>query len=192
RYLEEIVVIVVALLFFIVIRRSSKEQDEKIEDTERFKDALSIWNPAVFASNPTPRDMKRYHNRLRFNAMRLRPFNAKLTWLDKLFKVKQKEDPDEIDIPEPTLVALGAVESFAPDLITSKEAVQNYNPEDFNVAVQEELKKMNGSIPVKTNGHAKAGDGTDILKDFEKHYPNFWPPQKSYFEEYQQLNKALD
>lgn len=192
QYLEEAIVILVALLIFVVVRRSSKEQDEKIEDTERFKDALSIWNPAVFASNPTPRDMKRYHNRLRFNAMRLRPFNAKLTWLDKLFKVKLKDDPDEIDIPEPTLVALGAVESFAPDLIMGKEAARNYNPADFNTAVQKELKKMNGAIPIKTNGSAAAGDGADILKDFKEHYPDFWPPKKEYFDEYQQLNKALD
>lgn len=192
QFLEEVGVLLIALLLFIVIRRSSKEQDEKIEDTARFKDALSIWNPAVFASNPTPRDMKRYHNRLRFNAMRLRPFNAKLTWLDKLFKVKLKKDVDDIDIPEPTLVALGAVESFAPDLITGKEAAENYNPADFNTAVQNELKKMNGSIPVKTNGSAVPGDGTEILKDFKEHYPDFWPPKKEYFDEYQQLNKALD
>ncbi|MCG8493968.1 MAG: KAP family NTPase, partial [Sneathiellales bacterium] len=188
----KIAVLLIALLLFIGIRRSSKEQDEKIEDTARFKDALSIWNPAVFASNPTPRDMKRYHNRLRFNAMRLRSFNAKWTWLDKIFNGEGPEEPEKIKIPEPTLVALGAVESFAPGLISGKEASENYNPDDFNAAVQEELKKMNGSISVKKNGSANAGDGTDILKDFEKHYPKLWPPKKEYFDEYQQLNKALD
>jgi KAP family P-loop domain len=43
-----------------------------VTDSDRFRDAVSIWVPVIAERRETPRDVKRFVNRLRFLAMRVR------------------------------------------------------------------------------------------------------------------------
>ncbi|MEP3245285.1 MAG: P-loop NTPase fold protein [Sneathiella sp.] len=178
--------ILVPLPLAYLLKRVTMEPDETVRDTKSFRDALQIWNRAVFASNPTPRDMKRYHNRLRFNAMRLRRDGPVIGWLEKLFKVTRGSEPAVIDIPEPTLVALGAVESFLPDLIDGEKL---FNINEFENSIRGKLKDLNGSSSV---AEAPGGESQDILTEFTENFPDFWPPSAEQIRQYRELSRVLD
>jgi hypothetical protein len=96
----------------IIVRRITAVHEDKVEDSRDFRLALAIWHPAAFAADPTPRGVKRHQNRLRLQAMRLRPLHEKPDLIDRWFgnNAEPKEsDPGKPDITEPMLVALGGI-----------------------------------------------------------------------------------
>jgi hypothetical protein len=64
-------------------------------DSQPFREALTLWTKVIFLASRTPRAVKQYKNMLRYQAMRLRALKA--------------TGEAKADIPEPDLVALGAI-----------------------------------------------------------------------------------
>jgi len=107
----------VALLLIAMLgaRRITMVREDKVEDSRNFRAALAIWHPAVFEADPTPRGVKRHQNRLRLQAMRLRPAHETPDVLDRWFAVKPTS-PGSANISEPTLVALGGIVALCDDI----------------------------------------------------------------------------
>ncbi|WP_441233908.1 KAP family P-loop NTPase fold protein [Bradyrhizobium sp. 930_D9_N1_4] len=107
----------VALLLIAMLgaRRITMVREDKVEDSKHFRAALAIWHPAVFEADPTPRGVKRHQNRLRLQAMRLRPAHETPDVLDRWFGVKP-DGAGDADISEPTLVALGGIVALCNDI----------------------------------------------------------------------------
>ena len=119
-----ILVIGVALLFgtAAVLHR----ERQVVQDLPDFAAALRCVKPLLAAINATPRAIKRYQNRMRYLAARLRPsvrepdrIDVFLHWLGgrlgrQLVPVAWFEDRPRQAISEPALILLGAIELFAP------------------------------------------------------------------------------
>jgi hypothetical protein len=90
------------VLVIYLIRRST---DAVVRDSEAFNIALHIWKRLVIAKNPNPREIKRFQNRVRYFAMRLRD--------DRERKVVSPETQQT----EAMLVALAALHHAQPALI---------------------------------------------------------------------------
>ena len=164
-----------------VLLRLTAPPDGPVRDTKAFRNAMELWNPAVFAANPTPRE--RHHNRQRFNAMRLRSEVAKLGWLDKIFGNTRQETEATTDISESTLVALGAVEALEdrqPSLM--RVSPKQFDEIKFEAGVKAKLRHLNGG---------EAGEDT-ILDKFKSGFPGAWPPSQAQFARYLELAHTLD
>ena len=98
----------VVLILLVAIWVMMRGRDDIQYDSNTFKDALQIWLPLAAQRRETPRAIKRFVNRTRYFAMRLRDErNA------------SNSDPDS----EATIVALSAIHQIDPDVI-SKPAEQ--------------------------------------------------------------------
>jgi hypothetical protein len=109
-----------AVLVFWGIEAVVRKNRLIVRDSPAFKKALKLIHPLVHASNPTPRAVKRYQNRMRYLAMRLRSQEHEtgaldwfLNWLGhKLGKelVPQSWFTPMLSskIEEPTLLLMGA------------------------------------------------------------------------------------
>jgi hypothetical protein len=97
-----------------------------VQDSPRFAKALQAVKPLLMAINATPRAIKRYQNRMRYLAARLRPavydpdlIDSLLHWLGDrlghpLVPPAWFEEQLRQAIDEPALILLGALELFAP------------------------------------------------------------------------------
>lgn len=110
----------------------------RAEDTPEFRAALRAWFPLVDASNPTPREIKRYLNRVRFYAMRQRANDAPDPWWRVLFLARKTraEAVSSTDraIDERILVALSAIEQYNPECLAELRKT-----EDFRTFYKERL-----------------------------------------------------
>lgn len=121
------------------LRRSLNTGQRIVRDSEDFRAALEIWHPVIFLANPMPRSIKRHQNRLRFQAMRLRPAESEPDWLDRLFARGKPPQPTiEGTSPEPPLsdaklVAISALDAAghldAPAKVHPPERPGNVPPE---------------------------------------------------------------
>lgn len=169
-YIGIILVLVVVLL--LLARRMTAVREDQIEDSQDFRGALGVWHPAVFASDPTPRGVKRHQNRLRLQAMRLRPFQEEPDLIDR-WLVRDKPTPvatSDIPIGEPTLVALGAIEALCGTI------------PDW--AVQRDLAAA-----------SVAGDAALIIvqcrEQFISRFPEAWPPTRANIDAFRALGRSL-
>jgi hypothetical protein len=115
--------LMIVIILLLAARRIATAREEQVTDSKTFRDALAIWHPAVFAADPTPRGIKRHQNRLRLQAMRLRPPHEEPDIFDAIFSKSAKQtDAVETDarsdfsVGEPTLVALGAIDALCGDI----------------------------------------------------------------------------
>ena len=107
-----------------------------ISDSQRFTDALKACNRIIFAKDPTPRGIKRFQNRMRYIAQALNPGDLELDWLDRIlnwiagrFPKLEAWNPKfagGLKIDDPTLVAIGAIESVDSDLLGDDDAPFDY------------------------------------------------------------------
>jgi hypothetical protein len=114
----------VALLFGVAA--AAHRQRQVVQDSPRFAKALQSVKPLLTTSNATPRAIKRYQNRMRYLAARLRPavyepdrIDSLLHWLGgrlgrPLVPAAWFEEQPRQAIDEPALILLGALELFAP------------------------------------------------------------------------------
>lgn len=122
-----------AVLIGLAISHFAREREFIVKDSPEFKLALEIWYPAIYAGQGTPRSIKRFMNRVRYLAMRQRPYHEEqsrwkktISTLVQRFRFKLPEPPmldpnepisatglpaEELGAPisEETLVALAAV-----------------------------------------------------------------------------------
>jgi hypothetical protein len=92
--------------------------DLRIVDSDDFRDALHTWAP-VIAALPTlavPREVKRFGNKARYFAMRLRKPPAPRGLVERVFGTGQVSPMSEV-IPEPFIVALTAIHHVDPRLV---------------------------------------------------------------------------
>lgn len=105
------------------------------EDSKTFRDALNIWHPWIVLMNRTPRTIKRFLNRLRYVAMRLRSESEHLGLYERIRrKVAGKPETTEAEnregVPEPVLVALGAIYHMNPAWVRDAETLEGIFSED--------------------------------------------------------------
>jgi hypothetical protein len=122
-------VIGIALLFGVAF--AVHRQRQIVQDSPRFARALQAVKPLLAAINATPRAIKRYQNRMRYLAARLRPAVYEPDWIDSLMhwlglRIRRPlvpavwfEEGSRPAIDEPALILLGAIELFAPRAFAS-------------------------------------------------------------------------
>jgi photosystem II stability/assembly factor-like uncharacterized protein len=91
-------------------------EDYVIRDAPSFVKALGIWAPVITADRDlaAPREIKRFINKARYFAMRLRPQAEQRNWLRRLLLPELAEDP-RTKISEADIVALTALEHLHPE-----------------------------------------------------------------------------
>jgi WD40 repeat protein len=114
----------VSLLFGVAA--AAHRQRQVVQDSPRFAKALQSVKPLLATINATPRAIKRYQNRMRYLAARLRPavyepdrIDSLLHWVGgrlgrPLVPAAWFEEQPRQAIDEPALILLGALELFAP------------------------------------------------------------------------------
>jgi hypothetical protein len=124
-----VLLIGVALLFGVAAVFSRERQI--VRDAPDFATALRCVKPLLTAMNATPRAIKRYQNRMRYLAARLRPtvhepdrIDSLLHWLAnridrELVPPAWFEERPRAAISEPALIFLGALELFAPNVFAN-------------------------------------------------------------------------
>lgn len=87
-----------------------------VTDSLKFEKALRIWHPLIYARHNTPRSMKRFLNRVRYFAMRLRSYGKEPSAWSRILSAvgvakKSAEEAQDrpLDVPEEVLVALSAI-----------------------------------------------------------------------------------
>jgi hypothetical protein len=175
RQIQPFVGVGLALLIVasLIARRITTVREDKVEDSENFRAALGIWHPAVFAADPTPRGVKRHQNRLRLQAMRLRPLHEEPDLLDDWFLGKQQPRPSDDstpDISEPKLVALSGIAALLGDIPA-------------------------WSIQNDPAANTPAGNAAAIITrcrdQFKKRFPRDWPPTSNDVDAFKDLRQSL-
>jgi hypothetical protein len=154
------------------VRRITIAQQDRVEDSRSFRDALTIWHPAVFAADPTPRGVKRHQNRLRLQAMRLRPSDDSHDLLDRWFGKRIKHHELGPEITEPTLVALAAIVALCGGVpnwaVSAPQPAPDSGPDSDQHAI---IARCAGS--------------------FERRFPNDWPPSETAIDAFKTLRDSL-
>jgi hypothetical protein len=165
------------IIIMLIARRVTTIREDKVEDSENFRVALAIWHPAVFAADPTPRGVKRHQNRLRLQAMRLRPLHEKPDVLDSWFSDSARPDAGDADTPdisEPKLVALGGIAALLRD-------IPDWSIQDGQSA--------------DTTGDAAAANRAAIVRrcreHFKKSFSHDWPPTQADIAAFRDLRQSL-
>lgn len=106
-----------------------------VKDSPAFIQALEIWHPLIIAFRNTPRSVKRFMNRVRYLAMRLRKNEPVSTLLQRILywfkKDDKKTEPKRttVKMPDEILVALSAIHHFKPDWIMDDQLFSLSEPE---------------------------------------------------------------
>ncbi len=101
--------------FWVLTRRPN----EIIQDSQKFTEALEIWQPVIGQQYKTPREIKRFLNRVRYIAMRWRkpssqkaPFERFVDWLQSKVKHAKVDQEDVPEINEAEIVRMAALEGL--------------------------------------------------------------------------------
>jgi hypothetical protein len=115
-----------ACLLYMCWRSLTQKESVVVKDSPQFQKALKLWDKVILASHDTPRSTKRFMNRLRCLAMRLRPgtedetrWNILLRWRSTGARNTAPDNASQSGqkLPESMLVALSALYDIAPDLV---------------------------------------------------------------------------
>ena len=128
--IRSFVPIVLILVVLTWVGRQRMRAD-RVEDSETFNNELGIWRPVILARRNTPRAIKRYLNRVRYLAMRLRPESPVENGGGPLVNLVHAKFPDlqnqsEISthghiLSEAMLVAMSAIEYCDRDWLEKDE-----------------------------------------------------------------------
>ena len=142
------------------------------EDSKTFRNALAIWHPWIVLVRRTPRTIKRFLNRLRYVAMRLRsePENLSL-WerIGRRFDRQADEAGTETrsgGVPEPVLVALGAIYHVNPKWVEDEAVLRDM----FAESNEDLMKRLEGMFSVEDMDSATLADIATKLKAAVKSY----------------------
>jgi photosystem II stability/assembly factor-like uncharacterized protein len=113
-----------ALLLGYILWRS---QDAVVRDSEAFTRSLNIWKRLVIAKSANPREIKRFQNRVRYFAMRLRD--------DR----ERKAVSPETQQTEAMLVALAALHHAEPRLLTLAKQPGDLNLDQYGAVTSNEM-----------------------------------------------------
>ncbi len=90
----------------------ARQPQRIVQDSADFRAALAIWQPWITIQRQTPRAIKRFLNRVRYHAMRVRT------------EVEEQRGADELAINEADLVALSAIYALAPEWLENDDYFQ--------------------------------------------------------------------
>jgi photosystem II stability/assembly factor-like uncharacterized protein len=170
--------------------------DPEVEDSPEFASALEIWHPWVIIKRQTPRSVKRYKNRVRYFAMRLRsdeepqPAWKRLMLRFKKTSAEQREPeetpPDEVPLQEPLLVALGAIHHCNNHWIEDDDLFQLITERKISELFDES---------VDDGMHKPAGpDIEELVAAVDQHASDFgdaWPPTDEQRQRFIKLSKGI-
>jgi hypothetical protein len=176
-----------------------------VEDSADFREALRIFNQAIFAASPTPRGVKRFENRLRYFAMRSRGDDRPPDWIDHLFgrlghRVRTEEPRQEVDIPEPTLVALGAIAGVAPEILrrasgNGKQGTDEVRNIDEVIGWDLSGYKQDADKHGENSPAARFYDRMQevhlALSAFEQVFSGYWPPSSEQIRAFCDLSGTI-
>lgn len=174
-------ILLIGLALFFGIGAAVKRRIEIVDDSPDFKKALQAIKPLLTAVNVTPRVVKRYQNRMRYLAARLRPAQYEpdavdtiLNWLgNKLGRTivpKAWFDAGgryRLAIPEPALIALGAIEVIAPSAFRSPAEL--YSILDNGAPREWFTDNLSNAWAKVRAAYNKAGLGTPTITEFVKY-----------------------
>ncbi len=118
-------------------------------DSKTFRDALTIWYPWIVLVRRTPRTIKRFLNRLRYVAMRLRIEPDRLSLWERMKKqffgeeLQPAPDKPSEGVPEPVLVALGAIWHVDPGWVKDTDTLR----ELFSTDAENLVNKLENAFP---------------------------------------------
>lgn len=136
---EAIPTSLVVVLFFIIVlvpvawltRRFTVEST--VNDSKDFRDALRIWDDLIAARRQTPRAIKRFMNRLRFLAMRVRDV------------VREEEDRGvKPALDEPMLVTFAAMEELS--AVEPRNARPGVDDHDLQTELEQGLEQFTSTF----------------------------------------------
>jgi len=160
-----------ALLLYVCWRVLSRKEEVLVRDSPEFRRALEIWDTLIVNTHSTPRSTKRFMNRVRCLAMRLRPSaEAEPRWRF-LWNWPNPETPGSTfpstsQLPESMLVALSTIYDLAPEAIR--------NDDLYAKAMQGLLKPLSqGEVGVNAKIES-VYEGA--LKHHQQQFPGKWPP----------------
>ncbi len=170
--------------------------DPEVEDSPEFASALEIWHPWVIIKRQTPRSVKRYKNRVRYFAMRLRrDEEPQPAWKRLMLRFKKpsaeegepkETPPDEVPLQEPLLVALGAIHHC-----------NNHWIEDDDLFALITERKISELFDESVDDGMHKPAGTDIEKlvaAVDQHATDFeyaWPPTDAQRRRFIKLSKGI-
>jgi hypothetical protein len=170
--------------------------DPEVEDSEEFADALNTWHPWVTIRRQTPRSVKRFKNRVRYFAMRLRsdeePQPAWKRFMQRLKKeTTDKSDEhaspaDDVSLQEPLLVALGAIHHCNNHWIEDDEL--------FRLVKEMKISELFDRAADDGMHRPSAKAIQELLDAIEKHANDFsdtWPPNEAQRRKFIKLSKGI-
>ena len=194
--------LLMAILVVMLIRRALRPADQVVRDTPEFTQAITNWYPLIYATNTTPRGIKRFENRMRFLSMQTRPLQPSpdgidfiLNWLEKciarVLGRKETTTGDEAadesqttsTIKDDMLVGLGVVEAIDSKILRDKE------PEEIHNEVMSRSEKLASHPSLQT-----LEQGSKYLKDLGKLRQDMsspvkkWEPTPEDLSEYRRLS----
>jgi len=161
-----------SLLIYGFWRILVRKDEHKVKDSPDFRNALAIWDSVIVLTHLTPRATKRFMNRVRCLAMRLRPtIEAESRW-----SLLRRGPDDEAatsssvsnstQLPESCLVALSAMYDISPQLVRNEQM--------YAAAINGSLDSLSGD-----GGAIDARVVAKFREALEKHRTLFreeWPP----------------
>jgi len=171
--------------------------DPEVEDSKEFEDALKIWHPWVIMKRQTPRSIKRYKNRVRYFAMRLRSDDEPQPawkWLLQRLKgssadkksTEEESSADEASLQEPLLVALGAIHHC-----------NNHWIEDDDLFNLIKVKKISEFFDQSADdgmhkpSRKEIQELVDAINNHASSYPDMWPPKEEQRRKFIKLSRGI-
>ena len=161
-------------------------REAEVSDSRDFGKAVALWSPVVYAANPTPRGVKRFKNRLRYFAMRLRGDDRPLDWIDRAFarygvKVREAQDDKLSDIDEATLITIGALDALDPELLS-----QPADSRTRLMAAEIGRRQADQGLQLGADWSAES-----LVGEFVQKFPDAWDFGEEEVRRYRLLNRTI-
>jgi HAMP domain-containing protein len=153
--------IVVLVLAFVRVARAGYV----IHDDPEFLEALKIWAPVVGAESSlaAPREVKRFQNKARYFAMRLRPMPERKSWLGRLLLRRAAvTETGRTKLSEPHIVALTALHHVHPEWFAGLE-----DPRDLFARVRDGSPDIGKEIKEAHSTHWNLFRSWPLVADIE-------------------------
>ncbi|TCO81753.1 photosystem II stability/assembly factor-like uncharacterized protein [Plasticicumulans lactativorans] len=166
-------------LLMVLLRRP----DIVVRDSPRFSEALDVWyRYLLHARRVSPRELKRYQNRVRYVAMRQRPPQTDPGGVERLLRaLLHAPAPTPAagsELPEPVLVALGAVQLVAPERLRNDGA----GLADAAAVV----------AAIAAADPTEGGAYLDVVREHRTRFPDLpWPPGAEAVRRFLQLSEGV-
>jgi len=143
-------IVLLAFAAWVLTRRPN----EIIQDSEKFTDALKLWRPIITEKCNSPRDLKRFLNRVRYIAMRWRKPSEQKTLLQRLIEWRPRQravEEEPADINEPGIVLMAATEPLGGEHALNRPDVVLYlaqHTRKWGKPDWERFREINGEVEV--------------------------------------------